>query len=481
MSDVGHWETRGELIGGLQRFESTLLYRMNTAGLPADGVLVDIDQRQRMLANLAFALDRLGESDRARSHYISKMVAAVAAGLFDAALNYLWDETIAELRRRVALYDLSYFFDVAMPAPEKRKYLRNVDDLSQIQDVDLLRAARDIGLLSDIGHSQLDSIRYMRNHASAAHPNQNQLTGLQLATWLETCIREVITLPVDNITADTGALLSNLKQARLSDEKIATTASFFGKLPPDRADVLAAGFFGLYTSRDSTPETLDNIRTLWPHLWPYISDQARYDFGTRIARFAANADHAPATRARQLFDLVDAAAFLPELMRTAEIDTALESLLAAHHGWNNFATEPAPARQLEQLIGERGQVPTGLATKYVKTLVEVFLTNGHGVCWAADQIYIKLIERLNSIQAQIALRSFTDQTISSRLQTEIARSKWTELLALLEPKLTNRVDRDLYTAIRNFTDSADKLRNSPEIMLLADPPRVLPKPDHDLN
>ena len=33
-------------------------------------------------------------------------LAAVGAGLFDAALNYLWDETIAEFRRRVARYDL---------------------------------------------------------------------------------------------------------------------------------------------------------------------------------------------------------------------------------------------------------------------------------------------------------------------------------------------------------------------------------------
>ena len=30
-------------------------------------------------------------------------------GLFDAALNYLWDELVSELRRRVAGFDLAYF------------------------------------------------------------------------------------------------------------------------------------------------------------------------------------------------------------------------------------------------------------------------------------------------------------------------------------------------------------------------------------
>lgn len=37
------------------------------------------------------------------------MIAAAAVGLFDASLNYLWDETVSELRRRVAGFDLSYF------------------------------------------------------------------------------------------------------------------------------------------------------------------------------------------------------------------------------------------------------------------------------------------------------------------------------------------------------------------------------------
>jgi hypothetical protein len=46
----------------------------------------------------------------------------------------------------------------------------------------------------------------MRSHASAAHPDQVDLTGLQLANWLETCIRRVITLPQDPITANTGRL-----------------------------------------------------------------------------------------------------------------------------------------------------------------------------------------------------------------------------------------------------------------------------------
>ena len=89
-------------------------------------------------------------------------------------------------------------------------------DRVELPDADLLRACREIGLLSDVGFTQVDHVRYMRNHASAAHPNQVDLTGLQLANWLETCIRQVITLPQDPITANTGRLLRNIKADRLS-------------------------------------------------------------------------------------------------------------------------------------------------------------------------------------------------------------------------------------------------------------------------
>ena len=46
--------------------------------------------------------------------------------------------------------------------------------------------------ITQLGYKHLDYIRDMRNHASAAHPNHNEITGLQLASWLETCIQEVI-------------------------------------------------------------------------------------------------------------------------------------------------------------------------------------------------------------------------------------------------------------------------------------------------
>lgn len=468
MSEIVPIESAGEVAvhGDLQRFEEMLLGQLAAAGLPVENVLVDLDEREQALATFGSALRRLPEQERGRSIYVSKMIAAAAAGLFDASLNYLWNETVGELRRRVAQYDLAYFFEIAVPSPDRRKHLSTEEDLAKVDDIDLLRAALQIGLLSTTGHAQLDHIRYMRNYASAAHPNQVELTGLQLASWLETCIRQVITLPYDTITAETKRLLVNLKDQRLDATDAASAAAFFEDLPDDRADSLAAGLFGLYVDSSRSPIIADNVRLLWPELWPFIGDEARQGFGLRYGRYLASLDTSQAKAARQLIDLVDGTAYLPEKERAVEVDAALDALLAAHHGYNNFHTEPSPARTLAGLIGDRGEVPADVERKYLRTLVEVFLGNSYGVSRAAVPIYDDLLERLDPAQAGLALRTFMEPTISVKLWSSVGKKQWKELLEVLEPKLTSPADRNLIQAIQGFTGTPDKLSSDSAIQRL---------------
>lgn len=167
----------------LQNFETNLLEFIAQQNLPTQSVFVGVDERMTVFKNITKVLEKISPEQRPRSIYISKFIAAVAAGLFDAGLNYLWDETIVELRTRVAQYDISYFYDNAV-SPEKRKKLNDENDLVKVDDSELIEGARKIGLISELGFKHLDFVRYMRNWVSAAHPNQNEITGLQAVTWL---------------------------------------------------------------------------------------------------------------------------------------------------------------------------------------------------------------------------------------------------------------------------------------------------------
>lgn len=144
--------------------------------MPTTQVLVQVSERFKVFSNVEGVVDKIDAEQKQRSIYISKFIAASAVGLFDAALNYMWDETIYELRRRVARYDLAYFYDAAVgSSSEKRKKLDTEEDLVRIDDSELIQGSHEIGLISDLGFKHLDYVRYMRNWASAAHPNQNQI------------------------------------------------------------------------------------------------------------------------------------------------------------------------------------------------------------------------------------------------------------------------------------------------------------------
>lgn len=454
---------KGDKIAKVDDFSRSLVQFVDEHNLPTENILVEVEERKRVLHNLEDALSDLYEDQRERSLYLSKFSAAVATGLFDAALNYLWDETINELRRRISQYDISYFFDVTINNPDKRKGLSSPEDLSKIQDSDLIRGANEIGLISDIGYKHLDHIRYMRNWASAAHPNQNQITGLQLVSWLETCINEVVSLPPSNVVVETNRLLGNIKSGSIDEKEASQIASFFKNLDQDRANSLAAGFFGIYTSVDSDSQTRQNIRLLLPRLWPIVGESKKKNFGVKFAQYVANNEQESKKYAREFLDEVDAVEYIPDGIRSAEIQDAINNLLSAHTSRNNFHNEPAFAKRLKQVVGSSESVPDEIEDTFVHGVVNVFLTNGHGEAWSAQPVYEKLVSEFDSDQAVTAVLSFTDVEIESKLQHPLCEEKFLELLDLVEGKITAPVVQDLIDAIRDFNGPMENISSDNRI------------------
>lgn len=433
-----------------------MLGHISALGLPRSGVLIDVPDRVVVLGNLSGAIARLPDDYRARSMYLSKFALAVSAGLFDAALNYLWDETIGELRRRIIDYDLSYFFDLAVSDPEKRKDLRDPDDLAKLTDDELIRAAATVGFISAVGHKQLDVVRFMRNHASAAHPNQHELKPYQLLSYVETCIAEVIMLPESQTMVDTSRLLRNVREAKVSKSDAKSYAPLFANLRDEQVAALANGLFGIYVRIDSAPLARDNIRLLLPYLWPHIGERTRASFGVKFARFKANLDNEQADLARELLETVGAASYLPDDVRAGEIDALVGRLLTAHEGMNNFYNEPPVARQLRDYVGDQA-VPIGVREKYVSVLTDVFLGRRSGISIAADPIYVELLEKLSPDEAAMALLEVTGQNLAGTLAFSQPQEQFDRLLEILQSKLIGEPAIALERAVRRFSGPRESM------------------------
>ncbi len=447
-------ESKGEIIGkdsdpikALQVFEDKILDGMKSYGLPVENVLVPVNERVVVFRNVGSVLRKIEDDQKVNSVYFSKFLAAAAVGLFDAALNYLWDETIAEIRKRVIQYDVRYFYDNATSSEEKRKRLKNADDITKLDDGELIQGARNIGLISELGYKHLDYIRYMRNWASAAHPNQNELTGLQLISWLETCIKEVISLPLSNVVIEIKKLLVNIKNNELTEDEAKKIVPFYVELAQQQVNNLASGFLGIYIDDSSSAAALQNIRYLILPLWDMVDEETRSSMGLKYGRLIANNEQENAKKVRNFLDLVNGFSYISEDIKIVEIETAVRNLLNVHYSMNNFYNEPTFARQLFNLIGKDGGIPDRIRKEVVFGLVKVFLTNGYGIAAGAQSYYIEMIKQFNQKEAFLALISFTDERVSSSLQFPLCGKKYEELLSIIKGKFTAAAIIELFEEI----------------------------------
>jgi hypothetical protein len=437
-------------IEALTSFEEASKHYLDLLGLPTEGVLVRVPERAKVANNIPDIVgEHLNEEQRSRALYISKFFAAVGAGLFDAALNYLWNETIVNLREKVARFDLKYFYDSVITDTDKRKRFKTEDDLSNLADWELIRGCRETGILSDTGFKHLDYIRSMRNFASAAHPNQNQLTGLQLASWLETCIIEVLAQEPSGPVLEIKKLLFNIREHRLSRGDADPIISNIQKLPLDLAKSLLRAVFGMYTDQKTSSDVRSNIDFLSESLWHQVDDESRHEVGLKHARFSANGELTRKRLAEMFLQRVDGISFMTDEQLTLRIDDQLDKLWNAHIGWDNFYNEPPHAKALVQNIPPSGVIPSTVRTRYVRVLTMCRIGNGHGVSNAAVKYYDELIDRFHDKEITAFVKLLNDSDVTSRLQFTSCAENFSSIAKRLYSKTSNVLLQNALRVIYN--------------------------------
>lgn len=426
-----------EIVPAVESFSTELQGYLDFLGLPTDNVLVEIEPRRVVINNTQTVLDALSEQQRKVALYVSKFVAACVVGLFDAALNYLWDETIRNLRDKVARFDLEYFFDSVTNDTARRSKLKTDADLETLDDWELIKSCRITGIITEIGYKHLDYIRDMRNWASAAHPNQNELTGLQIVSWLETCIREVLAKEPDGPVIEIRRLLKNLRKEDLDPNDVKPIAETLPGLPGELSASLLRSIFGMYTDLDVAADVRDNIKLVAQAVWDACTDEPKYEAGMKLASLKANGEVSRAKLAREFLDLVNGLTYLPQESMALEISTAVDTLQTVHNGFSNFSNELAPARLLQKLVPVSGQVPNAIVKKYIKVISMCKIGNGYGISWVAEPIYDELIGRFSDGQSYWFVDLLNDPEVASRLSLGKCSERYQFLAGQLEQKVVN--------------------------------------------
>jgi hypothetical protein len=147
-----------------------------------------------------------------RGELVARMCVAVSTGLFDGAMNYIWNAAILQLRTKVRNFGLPIVSQILQADFEEKHLL-------ELQDSRLLELCLKLNLVDEDGYFFLDQCRDVRNNFSAAHPTIGSINDREFTTFLNRCVRYALADAASPKGVDIGAFISAVKGPRFIENQ----------------------------------------------------------------------------------------------------------------------------------------------------------------------------------------------------------------------------------------------------------------------
>ncbi|WP_107951336.1 hypothetical protein [Lysinibacillus parviboronicapiens] len=458
-------ETRTDLIESKSGTQTLVPFKnfesyLQELGLPHEGIIASDRERNLMSINLPQTIQDLSQQTKRDAVYLSKFVASSAIGLYDAALNYLWNEVVVSLRTKVNVYGLDLFFDAAVGGDLRETY-STFDDLSSIKDNTLIDTCRKLELISDLLHEKLKHILYMRNNIGASHPNMESIKTFELLGWLETCVKDIIDDRPSEAALFVQQLVKNLKNDELviDQPRIEQIKENLQKQNTRISGNLLITLFGIFTKKNTSPNVRVNILKLAPIVWETSPENKKYEIGFKLDQFALNLDDETLALGNSFLEKCNGSNYKSEGTRNREVNALLDRLIDTHNSRDNFHHEVPIAKQIKKYIIEESDILPNFEDKLIKTILVCRIGNGtwycEGVSPGAKQYYDEIIKLFNSKQINTLVKFLKQPEIRNQFSIHNCLQQTKVILELINLDLQEARTRE---AIEFILDNIDNYK-----------------------
>lgn len=429
-----------EVITQLEQISKPLEMFVKYNNLPTENVLASNDEKAKLFSNFAFSIDTLPIDIRSKSDYLTKFIVAGAVGLFDGALNFLWDEIVRSLRSKAVNYDIVYFYSIAEQINTQYKKLSSIQDIEEISDYDLLLTLKRINFLDEYAFTTLSNINYLRNHASAAHPNINELSGIKLSSLLEDGIKYSILLEPDSSTIEVKKLFNNIRCTEIPDEDFDDIASELKKLSIERINDFSMSIFGLYCDLKTDGFALNNILEISKRIWSATSEDNKYMIGSKFGYYRKNGSVDQKDRVNKYLETVGGLKYKDNDSIVADLIEKINQLRSVHFRMNNFYNEYSYAKDIALSLPTIG-IPAPIRTVLVKTICICFAGNGCGYRDGVDEdavvLYEEMIKQFGNEEIKDFILLFSDEEFTIDFNKQKVEQRVKIICEKLKKKTTN--------------------------------------------
>ncbi len=362
-----------------------------------------------------------------RGELIARMCVAVSTGLFDGAMNYIWNAAILHLRDKIRIFGLPVVAQIQQKDFEEKNLL-------ELQDSRLLELCLKLNIVDEDGFFFLDQCRDVRNNFSAAHPTLGKVNDREFITFLNRCVRYALADSSSPKGVDIGAFISAIKGPRFNGQQCGLWVQRLTETHDAQRQMLVTMVHGIYCDPNTPEQARLNSLDICEGLIPAFNASIRSELINNHSEYVAKGYQDKHAASLQFFEKLGLLGLLNESEQHHIFSRAISRLWDVHNAMNNFYNEPAFAERLLELSNQ-GAVPETAQEQYVQTVGCCRIGNGYGISKAAVRYYNQMIKNFSPREISTLIQSATTKNnpLGQRVLTGgVFRRNFKELLGLID-------------------------------------------------
>lgn len=422
----------------LPALPSTIMPGINqlvaSLGIPRD-VLASDEEIQYAWQNLPREIKDIPND--IRGELIARMCVAVSTGLFDGAINYIWNASILKLREDIRQFGLPVVRQILQKKFEEK-------DLLDLQDSQLLDLCLKLNLISEDGFFFLGQCRSIRNNFSAAHPTMGKINDREFTTFLNRCVKYALSNTGIPRGVEIPAFITAIKASRYTDGQCMEWVERIRSTHEAQRELLFGTVHGIYCDPTSQEHARLNSLDLCNLYKGEMSSNILSEFINRHSEYLAQGDDIRHTMSQQLFEKLELVNLLNESEQHNIFSKAINHLWITHQGMNNFYNEPPFAERLLTL-SKNTSIPNTVKENFVRVVAGCYIGNGFGVSHAAEDYYVAMIRNFTPKEIGELIKLPGSNTTVSRLinSDQGCKSRYKKALQLIdENSIPNSLEND---------------------------------------
>lgn len=411
-------------------------------GLPSDNIIADNGERQVIGTNLPQIIYDIPTEVKSDARYLSKFVIGAGFGLFDYALNSIWNEVTIALRNKAISYGLDIFYDAAVGG-SLRAAFKTEEDLTGLKDAVLLTTSKKLELISETTYKKLAHILDMRNDIGISHPTNYMINAFELLGWLKTCINEVLLDQPSDAAIQIKAFIDNLKaQGSVIDG--ATIQSIIPRiktLTTYQCSRILKTLFGLYVDPNTEQVLRKNISQLIPDVWSLSGDEVKYNLGITLAGYNHNLHKSKYEKGNEFFTLAKGNSFRTATEKEVILSTLAEDLKEAHYGWDNYYKEVPIIEKIMTFIEKSSDIPQNVSKVLLRNIMLARIGRGldykNGVSPSAKPYYDEFFRIIGDEMVPSFVIWLNNFEVQQKMSRSIARSQAVEMIKVFRENIVS--------------------------------------------